>query len=85
MLNERAAFLASHIQYILAMPVYCFYLPLYAFWHFDDFSWGNTRLVVDDEGSRYYAPEMEEVHLMVLYQLIILWASMLIYICFGRL
>ncbi|KAH6588782.1 hypothetical protein BASA50_010488 [Batrachochytrium salamandrivorans] len=25
-----------------------FYIPLYSFWRFDDFSWGNTRVVVGD-------------------------------------
>lgn len=29
--------------YILALPLWNFILPLYAFWHFDDFSWGETR------------------------------------------
>lgn len=38
--------------YILAMPVFAFYLPLYSFWHFDDFSWGNTRLVVGENGKK---------------------------------
>ncbi|KAJ3292979.1 hypothetical protein HDU79_000823 [Rhizoclosmatium sp. JEL0117] len=28
---------------ILAMPCFSFYIPLYAYWHFDDFKWGNTR------------------------------------------
>ncbi|KAI9004030.1 chitin synthase-domain-containing protein [Gaertneriomyces semiglobifer] len=28
---------------ILAMPVFSIWLPLYSYWHFDDFSWGNTR------------------------------------------
>ncbi|KAJ1533042.1 Chitin synthase, class 3, partial [Nowakowskiella sp. JEL0078] len=31
--------------YILAMPIWNFVLPIYAFWHFDDFSWGETRKV----------------------------------------
>ncbi|RKP03768.1 hypothetical protein CXG81DRAFT_9117, partial [Caulochytrium protostelioides] len=31
--------------YLLALPVWNFVLPLYAFWHFDDFSWGATRKV----------------------------------------
>jgi chitin synthase len=31
--------------YILAMPIYAFVLPLYSFWHFDDFTWGNTRII----------------------------------------
>ncbi|KAI8597526.1 glycosyltransferase family 2 protein [Dissophora ornata] len=40
------------IVYILAIPVFAFYLPLYSFWHFDDFSWGNTRLVVGEKGRQ---------------------------------
>ncbi|KAK7044964.1 glycosyltransferase family 2 protein [Favolaschia claudopus] len=35
--------------YLLALPVWHFVLPVYAFWHFDDFSWGETRKV---EGER---------------------------------
>ncbi|KAG6331641.1 hypothetical protein ID866_7449 [Astraeus odoratus] len=31
--------------YLLALPVWNFVLPVYAFWHFDDFSWGETRKV----------------------------------------
>lgn len=40
------------IIYILAMPVFSFALPLYAFWHMDDFSWGNTRLVTGENGKQ---------------------------------
>lgn len=40
------------IIYILAMPVFSFALPLYAFWHMDDFSWGNTRVVTGDNGKQ---------------------------------
>ncbi|KAJ3204260.1 hypothetical protein HDU82_005949, partial [Entophlyctis luteolus] len=31
--------------YIVLLPLWNFVLPLYAFWHFDDFSWGQTRMV----------------------------------------
>ncbi|ORY38111.1 fungal chitin synthase [Rhizoclosmatium globosum] len=31
--------------YILSLPLWNFVLPTYAFWHFDDFSWGQTRMV----------------------------------------
>ncbi|KAJ1658765.1 Chitin synthase 4, partial [Coemansia sp. RSA 25] len=34
--------------YLLAYPLWSFVLPIYSFWHFDDFSWGNTRVVVGD-------------------------------------
>lgn len=40
------------IIYILAMPVFSLGLPLYAFWHMDDFSWGNTRVVTGDKGRQ---------------------------------
>ncbi|KAI9208189.1 chitin synthase, class IV [Polychytrium aggregatum] len=33
------------LVYLLALPIWNFVLPLYAFWHFDDFSWGETRKV----------------------------------------
>ncbi|KAJ1912651.1 hypothetical protein H4219_005522 [Mycoemilia scoparia] len=39
------------IIYLLAYPLWSFVLPVYSFWHFDDFSWGNTRVVVG-EGKR---------------------------------
>ncbi|GAM84665.1 hypothetical protein ANO11243_026640 [Dothideomycetidae sp. 11243] len=40
------------IIYILATPVFAMALPLYAFWHMDDFSWGNTRLVTGEKGQQ---------------------------------
>ena len=27
------------IFYIFAMPIFSFFIPVYSFWHFDDFSW----------------------------------------------
>ncbi|KAJ9262091.1 CAZyme family GT2 [Paecilomyces variotii] len=40
------------IVYIFAMPVFSLALPLYAFWHMDDFSWGNTRVVTGEKGRK---------------------------------
>lgn len=40
------------IIYILATPIFAFGLPLYAFWHMDDFSWGNTRIVTGEKGQK---------------------------------
>jgi len=40
------------IIYILAIPLFSFFIPVYAFWHFDDFSWGNTRVVVGDNKKK---------------------------------
>ncbi|WPG97603.1 glycosyltransferase family 2 protein [Acrodontium crateriforme] len=40
------------IIYILATPVFSMALPLYAFWHMDDFSWGNTRMITGESGKQ---------------------------------
>ncbi|KAF4579719.1 hypothetical protein EYR40_000103 [Pleurotus pulmonarius] len=40
------------IFYILAIPVFSFFLPLYSFWKMDDFSWGATRLVMGESGKK---------------------------------
>ncbi|OAD76133.1 chitin synthase [Phycomyces blakesleeanus NRRL 1555(-)] len=37
------------IVYICALPIWNFVLPVYSFWHFDDFSWGATRVVVGEK------------------------------------
>lgn len=29
--------------YLISLPIWNFILPTYSFWHFDDFSWGDTR------------------------------------------
>lgn len=47
------------IVYLLATPIYSFYLPIYSFWHFDDFSWGNTRLVADSKGQGKFMADTE--------------------------
>ena len=45
--------------YIAAMPIISFWIPCYSFWHFDDFSWGNTRVVVDDGKKTVYLADTE--------------------------
>ncbi|KAJ4300525.1 hypothetical protein N0V88_003203 [Collariella sp. IMI 366227] len=40
------------ILYIVAIPVFSFALPLYSFWHMDDFNWGNTRVVAGEKGKK---------------------------------
>ncbi|ORX54930.1 hypothetical protein DM01DRAFT_1304499 [Hesseltinella vesiculosa] len=40
------------VVYIMAIPLFSFFMPIYSFWHFDDFSWGNTRVVVGDDGQK---------------------------------
>ncbi|PSN70609.1 hypothetical protein BS50DRAFT_570147 [Corynespora cassiicola Philippines] len=40
------------IIYILAYPIWSFVLPIYSFWKQDDFSWGNTRVVIGESGAK---------------------------------
>jgi len=40
------------IFYILAIPAFSFLLPLYSFWRMDDFSWGQTRVVLGEKGKK---------------------------------
>jgi chitin synthase len=40
------------IIYILAFPIYSFILPIYSFWNQDNFTWGNTRIVVGEKGGK---------------------------------
>ncbi|OLY80580.1 Chitin synthase 8 [Smittium mucronatum] len=39
------------IIYLLAIPLFSFMIPVYSFWHFDDFSWGNTRKITTEGGG----------------------------------
>ncbi|KAM5348467.1 hypothetical protein ACJ41O_008291 [Fusarium nematophilum] len=40
------------IIYIIAFPIFSFVLPCYSFWNQDNFSWGNTRIVIGEKGSK---------------------------------
>lgn len=38
--------------YLLSLPVWNFVLPTYAFWKFDDFSWGDTRKTAGEKTKK---------------------------------
>lgn len=48
--TRRVVYVGWMMVYLLALPIWNFVLPIYAFWHFDDFSWGQTRKVDGDNG-----------------------------------
>ncbi|KAK4506134.1 hypothetical protein PRZ48_004099 [Zasmidium cellare] len=48
------------IIYLLAYPVWSFILPVYSFWKQDDFSWGNTRVVIGEKGDKQVVAVDEE-------------------------
>ncbi|KAG9290223.1 hypothetical protein G9A89_022199 [Geosiphon pyriformis] len=55
--TRKIVYIAWMLIYLLALPIWNFVLPTYAYWHFDDFSWGETRKVEgegkgDDHGKK---------------------------------
>ncbi|KAK9760796.1 hypothetical protein K7432_014804 [Basidiobolus ranarum] len=55
--TRKLVYIAWMFVYLLALPIWNFVLPVYAYWHFDDFSWGETRKVDgeakgDDHGKK---------------------------------
>lgn len=48
------------IIYILAFPIYSFVLPVYSFWNQDNFTWGNTRVVIGEKGNKQVVAVADE-------------------------
>jgi len=38
--------------YLLSLPIWNLVLPTYAFWKFDDFSWGDTRKTAGEKTKK---------------------------------
>ena len=38
--------------YILSLPIWNLVLPVYAYWKFDDFSWGDTRKTAGEKTKK---------------------------------
>src|SRR5258708_28441871 len=50
--SRKIAYVGWMLVYLLSLPIWNFVLPAYAYWHFDDFSWGQTRRISgDDKGD----------------------------------
>ncbi|KAI8606944.1 chitin synthase-domain-containing protein [Chytriomyces sp. MP71] len=57
------------ILYFASLPVWNIVLPLWAFWHFDDFTWGETRRIEGSDtdmaqGSQSKNEYAEEEHIL---------------------
>ena len=50
--TRKLIYVAWMFIYLLALPIWNFVLPVYAFWHFDDFTWGETRKVEGEGGQK---------------------------------
>lgn len=57
--SRKIAYVGWMLVYLLSLPIWNGLLPAYAFWHFDDFSWGQTRQVSGDKGDSHADKEGE--------------------------
>ncbi|ORX86704.1 hypothetical protein K493DRAFT_291158 [Basidiobolus meristosporus CBS 931.73] len=48
MTTRKLVYVGWMLIYLVSLPVWNLILPIYAFWHFDDFSWGQTRMVAGE-------------------------------------
>ncbi|KAG9325968.1 hypothetical protein KVV02_005812 [Mortierella alpina] len=48
MTSRKMVYVGWMMVYLCSIFVWNFVLPAYAYWHFDDFSWGATRLVAGE-------------------------------------
>ena len=49
---HRWSYVAWMVVYLLSLPIWNFVLPGYAYWKFDDFSWGDTRKTAGETSSK---------------------------------
>ncbi|KAJ1729305.1 Chitin synthase, class 3 [Coemansia sp. Benny D160-2] len=46
--SRKLVYIGWMLIYLCSLPIWNFVLPVYAYWHFDDFSWGQTRMVAGE-------------------------------------
>ncbi|OCK77687.1 glycosyltransferase family 2 protein [Lepidopterella palustris CBS 459.81] len=49
---HRWSYVAWMLVYLISLPIWNFVLPTYAYWKFDDFSWGDTRKTAGEKTSK---------------------------------
>lgn len=49
--SRKIEYVGWMFVYLLSLPIWNAVLPAYAFWHFDDFSWGQTRMVAGEKAG----------------------------------
>jgi len=49
---HRWSYVVWMLIYLVSLPIWNFVLPVYAFWKFDDFSWGDTRKTAGEKTKK---------------------------------
>lgn len=57
MTSRKVVYVGWMLIYLISLPIWNFILPVYAFWHFDDFSWGDTRKVEGEKKDTGHGDE----------------------------
>ncbi|KAI0640218.1 glycosyltransferase family 2 protein [Trametes polyzona] len=57
--SRKVAYVGWMLVYLLSLPIWNGILPSYSFWHFDDFSWGQTRQVAGEKKDSHGDKEGE--------------------------
>ncbi|TPX36035.1 chitin synthase [Synchytrium microbalum] len=57
--TRKMVYLFYMVFYLMAIPIWNLILPLYAWWHFDDFRWGETRKAHGDKATGHDEDEGE--------------------------
>lgn len=60
MTTKKPVYVLWMFVYLLALPIWNLFLPVYAFWHFDDFSWGDTRIVEGEKKQEDHSKRQGE-------------------------
>ncbi|KAI8368208.1 chitin synthase-domain-containing protein [Radiomyces spectabilis] len=53
MTSRKLVYIGWMLIYLFSLPIWNFVLPTYAYWHFDDFTWGETRKVQGADKSHH--------------------------------
>ncbi|KAF1808978.1 chitin synthase 4 [Eremomyces bilateralis CBS 781.70] len=49
---SRVSYVLYMLAYLISLPIWNFVLPTYAYWKFDDFSWGETRKTAGEKTKK---------------------------------
>ncbi|KAG5463439.1 MAG: putative chitin synthase [Olpidium bornovanus] len=60
MTTRKIVYVFWMFVYLLSLPIWNFVLPVYAYWHFDDFSWGQTRMVAGEQAGHDHSKKEGE-------------------------
>ncbi|GMM35481.1 chitin synthase [Saccharomycopsis crataegensis] len=62
---SRLSYILWMLIYLVGLPIWNFVLPTYAYWKFDDFSWGDTRKVAGDKGHEDEEGDFDATHIVM--------------------